>query len=178
VVAIAHRRSSATAPESTLAAFRLAAEQGADFIEFDVQVGRWGSRRDALQQRPHENGRLRAEGLGVSRGAAAGVDIGSRTTVRFSAERLPTLAVTLAARGRSRVIVELKSYGHDQRLEEKVVEIVEAAAIVNDSVFMSLDHNMVRRSSGCGHDGARLFRNVMFCRAEVFETSARRLSIG
>ena len=34
---IAHRGSSAAAPENTLAAFRLAAEQGADFIELDVQ---------------------------------------------------------------------------------------------------------------------------------------------
>ena len=35
VLVIAHRGSSATAPENTLAAFRLAVEQDADFIEFD-----------------------------------------------------------------------------------------------------------------------------------------------
>ncbi len=37
VLVIAHRGSSATAPENTLAAFRLAAEQRADFVELDVQ---------------------------------------------------------------------------------------------------------------------------------------------
>jgi len=41
--------------------------------------------------------------------------------------------------------VELKSYGHDERLEERVVAIVEAAGMVDDSIFMSLDHDMVRK---------------------------------
>jgi glycerophosphoryl diester phosphodiesterase len=41
--------------------------------------------------------------------------------------------------------VELKSYGHAQRLEERVVAIVEAAGMANDSIFMSLDHEMVRK---------------------------------
>ena len=34
---IAHRGSSATAPETTLAAFRLAGDQRTDFVELDVQ---------------------------------------------------------------------------------------------------------------------------------------------
>ena len=41
--------------------------------------------------------------------------------------------------------MELKQYGHDVRLEEKVVEIVEAAGMAEDCVFMSLDHGMVRK---------------------------------
>jgi glycerophosphoryl diester phosphodiesterase len=39
---IAHRGSSAYAPENTLAAFQLAAEQGADAIELDVDLTRDG----------------------------------------------------------------------------------------------------------------------------------------
>jgi glycerophosphoryl diester phosphodiesterase len=78
--------------------------------------------------------------------ALRSVDIGSRTAPTFSAERVPTLAETLAAsKGGTRVIVELKSYGHAQRLEERVVAIVEAAGMANDSIFMSLDHEMVRK---------------------------------
>lgn len=34
----AHRGASAQAPENTLAAFKLAADQGADAIEFDVKL--------------------------------------------------------------------------------------------------------------------------------------------
>ena len=146
VLVIAHRGSSATTPENTLAAFRLAAEQGADFIELDVQESADG---EVVVMHDSDLMRMGGSALKVWESAAAqlqSVDIGSRTASRFSEERVPTLAETLAAtRGRSRVIVELKSYGHDQRLEEKVVEIVEAAGMVNDSVFMSLDHGMVRK---------------------------------
>jgi glycerophosphoryl diester phosphodiesterase len=99
----------------------------------------------------HDSDLMRVGGspLKVWEAAAAdlrAVDIGSRTAARFSAERVPTLAETLAAcKDGSRVVVELKSYGHDQRLEEKVVSIVEAAGMVNDSIFMSLNHDMVRK---------------------------------
>lgn len=40
---IAHRGASADAPENTAAAFRLAAEQGADWVELDVRAARDGS---------------------------------------------------------------------------------------------------------------------------------------
>jgi len=74
------------------------------------------------------------------------IDIGSFKDPRFSAERVPTLAEALAAcKGRCRVIVELKSYGHNQRLEERVAAIVEEAGMENDCMFMSLDLDMARR---------------------------------
>ena len=74
------------------------------------------------------------------------VDVGSFMDRRYSAERLPLLAEALAeCKGRCRVIVELKSYGHDQQLEERVAAIVEEAGMVDDCVFMSLDLDMVRR---------------------------------
>jgi glycerophosphoryl diester phosphodiesterase len=61
-------------------------------------------------------------------------------------ERLPTLAEVLhACKGKARVIVELKSYGHDQRLEERVVEIVEGRRMEKNCLFMSLNHGMVRK---------------------------------
>jgi glycerophosphoryl diester phosphodiesterase len=146
VLVIAHRGSSVTAPENTLAAFRLAVEQDADFIEFDVQES-----ADGEVVVMHDSDLMRVGGSPLKvweAGAEAlrAVDIGSRTAARFSAERVPTLAETLAVcKGGSRVIVELKSYGHAQRLEEKVVDIVEAAGMEQDSIFMSLDHEMVRR---------------------------------
>jgi len=74
------------------------------------------------------------------------IDIGSHTAPQYAAERVPTLAETLAAsKGRTRVVVELKSYGHAQQLEERVASIVEAAGMVDQSMFMSLNHDMVRR---------------------------------
>jgi glycerophosphoryl diester phosphodiesterase len=78
--------------------------------------------------------------------ALRAVDIGSRKGLQFAGERVPTLAEALAlCKGRVRVVVELKSYGHAQRLEERVVEIVEAAGVADQTVFMSLNHDMVRK---------------------------------
>ena len=74
------------------------------------------------------------------------MDIGSHAGPQFSRERLPTLAEVLhACKGKASVIVELKSYGHDQCLEERVVEIVEAAGMEKNCLFMSLNHGMVRK---------------------------------
>jgi glycerophosphoryl diester phosphodiesterase len=146
VVVIAHRGSSESAPENTLAAFRLAVEQRADFVELDVQESLDGEvivMHDADLMRV---GRSPQKVWEATAGDLRAVDIGSYAGSQFSNERVPTLAEALAVcKGGSRVIVELKSYGHDQRLEEKVAAIVEAAGMVNDTIFMSLDHGMVRR---------------------------------
>jgi glycerophosphoryl diester phosphodiesterase len=74
------------------------------------------------------------------------VDIGSSFDPRFRDERVPTLAEALAAcKGVSRVDIELKDYGHSDRLEERVVEIVEAAGMEKQIVTMSLSRDMVAK---------------------------------
>jgi glycerophosphoryl diester phosphodiesterase len=146
VIVIAHRGSSAAAPENTLAAFRLAAEQGADFVELDVQES-----ADGEVLVIHDEDLMKVGGAAMKIWATDAaqirtVDIGSHSGAQFAGERVPTLAEVLAAcKGKCRVIVELKQYGHNQRLEERVAAIVEAAGMENDCIFMSLDHAMVRR---------------------------------
>jgi glycerophosphoryl diester phosphodiesterase len=146
VAVLAHRGASFAAPENTLAAFRLAVEQGADYIEFDVQESMDG---DVLVV--HDSDLMKLGGgptkiWDATTAELRSVDIGSHIAPRFAGERVPTLAEALAVcKGLARVDVELKSYGHNDRLEEKVVEIVEAAGMGNDCIFMSLDHNMVRK---------------------------------
>jgi glycerophosphoryl diester phosphodiesterase len=143
---IAHRGASAEAPENTLAAFRLAADQRTDFVELDVQESSDGQ---VLVLHDSDLMKVGGNATRVWDGDAAqlrSVDIGSFKSPQFSAERVPTLAEALdACKGRCKVVVELKSYGHNQRLEERVVEIVEAAGMQDDCVFMSLDHAMVER---------------------------------
>lgn len=146
VVVIAHRGASAAAPENTLAAFRLAGEQRTDFVELDVQES-----ADGEVVVIHDADLMKVGGspLKVWESTAADlrtVDIGSHKDRQFAAERVPTLAEALAAcKGRSGVIVELKTYGHGKQLEEKVVAIVEASGMARDTVFMSLDHGMARK---------------------------------
>jgi glycerophosphoryl diester phosphodiesterase len=185
VVVIAHRGSSESAPENTLAAFRLAVEQRADFVELDVQESLDGEvivMHDADLMRvgrsPHKVWEANAVDLRA-------VDIGSYAGPRFANERVPTLAESLAAcKGGSRVIVELKSYGHDQRLEEKVAAIVEAAGMVNDTIFMSLDHDMVRRMKMLRPDWrvgvlvAKAIGNLTSLEADFYAVEARLATRG
>jgi len=146
VLVIAHRGSSAAAPENTLAAFRLAVEQGADFVELDVQES-----ADGEVLVVHDSDLMKVGGAAMKiwetdAATLRTVDIGSRAGPQFSGERVPTLAEALSVcKGRTRVIVELKSYGHDERLEERVAAIVEAAGMEGDCIFMSLDRAMVRK---------------------------------
>jgi glycerophosphoryl diester phosphodiesterase len=146
VLVIAHRGASASAPENTLAAFRLAAEQGADFVELDVQESKDG------QVLVHHDSDLMKVGRSAMKiwetdaAQLRTVDIGSHAGRQFSEERVPALADVLAAcKGKARVVIELKSYGHDQRLEERVVEIVEAAGMEKNCLFMSLNYGMVSK---------------------------------
>lgn len=143
---IAHRGSSLIAPENTLAAFRLAADQHADFVELDVQESADG---EVLVVHDSDLMKVGDSPTKIWDGDAAtlrSIDIGTYRNPRYAAERVPTLAEALeVCRGRCRVIVELKSYGHNQQLEQRVVDIVEAAGMADDCMFMSLDLDMVRR---------------------------------
>src|SRR6185503_9581025 len=106
---IAHRGASAEAPENTLAAFRLAADQKTDFIELDVQESADGQ---VLVAHDSDLMKVAQEPTKIWEGDAAtlrSIDIGSYKDRRFASERVPTLAEALAVcKGRCRVVVELK----------------------------------------------------------------------
>jgi glycerophosphoryl diester phosphodiesterase len=146
VTIFAHRGAASEAPENTLAAFRLAGTQHTDYVELDVQ-----ETSDGVVVVMHDNDLMKVGGSPLkiwdsTNEQLHGVDIGSGFDPRFSAERVPTLAEALAAcKGVSRVDIELKDYGHNQRLEERVVELVEAAGMQNDIVTMSLSREMVAK---------------------------------
>jgi glycerophosphoryl diester phosphodiesterase len=146
VAIIAHRGASAEAPENTLAAFRLAGVQRTDYVELDVQES-----QDGVVVVVHDSDLMKIgkSPLKIWEAAAEqlrAVDIGSHMDPRFKDERVPTLAEALAAcKGISHVDIELKDYGHNQRLEERVAELVEAAGMENDIVTMSLSHEMVAK---------------------------------
>jgi glycerophosphoryl diester phosphodiesterase len=146
VAIIAHRGAAAEAPENTLAAFRLAETQHTDYIELDVQES-----SDGVVVVMHDNDLMKvgASPLKVWDSTAEqlrAVDIGSGFDPRFNSERVPTLEETLAAcKGVSRVDIELKFYGHNDRLEERVIELVETAGMQDQIVTMSLSADMVAK---------------------------------
>lgn len=139
VEVVAHRGGGGAAPENSLSAIRQAIADGADWIEVDVQ-----ETRDGVVVVAHDADLLRVAGFPgkiweTTMSELREVDIGRRTSDRYREERVPTLEDVLqACRGRARVVIELKYYGHDQDLERKVVELVESAEMADDVVIMSM----------------------------------------
>src|SRR5512138_3758757 len=102
---IAHRGASAYAPENTLAAFELAARQGADMLELDVQRS-----ADGVLVVFHDDTTERWDG---QKRLAAACTLAELRALDIGGERVATLAETCAfAREHSmRMNVELKGAG-------------------------------------------------------------------
>jgi glycerophosphoryl diester phosphodiesterase len=137
----AHRGASAAAPENTLAAVERGITDGADWIEIDVQ-----ETSDGEVVVIHDSDLKKITGMNLKIWDATydqlkSIDVGSWFAPDFKDQRIPTLKQVLrTCKGRARVNIELKYYGHDQRLEERVVEIVESTDMVQDVAFMSLNY--------------------------------------
>jgi glycerophosphoryl diester phosphodiesterase len=80
----------------------------------------------------------------VTREQLAEIDVGSWFASEFADERVPTLHDVLeVSRDNARVVIELKYYGHDEQLEQRVAEIVEAAGMSDRVAIMSLKYDAV-----------------------------------
>ncbi len=141
---VAHRGASAYAPEHTLAAYRLAIEQGADFVEQDLAVTRDGvliCLHDASLERTTNveelfPGRVSTQTIeGKTRQAWLAndftlaeiktLDAGSWFDKKFAGEKVPTFDEAIAAiRGKAGIFPELKTpeiyAGRDVKFEEMV----------------------------------------------------------
>lgn len=136
---MAHRGSSVAAPENTMAAFRQAIDDGADWIEIDVQ-----ETADGEVVVLHDSDFMKQAGNPIKIWDAKlrdleNIDIGSWLDPKFAEERVPTLADVLRlCRDKVGVNIELKYYGHDQQLEQRVVEVVESEGMADQVMVMSL----------------------------------------
>lgn len=145
-VIIAHRGASAAAPENTMAAVKQAVSDGADWVEIDVQETAEG---EVVVFHDSDFMKLSKNPLKIwdaTRADLDDLDIGSWFDARFADERVPTLAAVLEeCRGRAGVVIELKYYGHDQQLEQRVADIVEAAEMTDSVMLMSLKLEAVEK---------------------------------
>jgi len=150
---IAHRGGAAVAPENTMAAFERGIADGADWLELDVQED-----ADGTVVVEHDRDFMRAAGAKLEVWQAtkedlAELDIGSSFAPEFSDQRVPTLREVLElAKGKSGVFIELKYYGHDVSLEQKVVDLVEETGMTDHIVIMSLNYDGVRKTAALRPD--------------------------
>jgi glycerophosphoryl diester phosphodiesterase len=147
VAVAAHRGGAAARPENTLAAFEHAISVRADWVELDVQ-----ETADGVVTVLHDEdflrvGRNPGKIWQLTRAQVDEIDVGSSFSPEYADQRAPTLAEVLAAcKDRVHVLIELKDYGHGQRLEERVVELVEAAGMTDQIRVMSLSPPCLQRA--------------------------------
>ncbi len=138
-VIFAHRGASASAPENTLAAFKMAVKQGAKAIELDTMLS-----RDGIPVVIHDHSLERTtngEGFVSDFNAAylQQLDAGSYFSETFKNERIPLLCEVLEKFSKDILInIELKNYHapHDQ-LTEKVINMVDEKNLWNSILFSS-----------------------------------------
>jgi glycerophosphoryl diester phosphodiesterase len=142
---MAHRGASAAAPENTIAAVQMAIDSGAQWVEIDVQ-----ETADGQVAVIHDSDLKKIGGSGL---AVAGstlqqlrqVDIGSWFGPEFADQRVPSLEEVLnLCKDRIGVNIELKYYGKQVRLEERVAEVVERTGTADQVKFMSLSYDGIQ----------------------------------
>ncbi len=141
-VQVTGHRGHGAAPENTLAAIRKAVEDGADYAEIDVQETSDGVlvllNDEDLAKVAHFPRKI-AE---LSFDEARKLDLGARFGPEFAGERIATLAEAIAlARGKIKLNIELKYYGKDRGLAEKVVRTVRDEDFEAQSVITSLAYD-------------------------------------
>ncbi|MGH9348015.1 MAG: glycerophosphodiester phosphodiesterase family protein [Vicinamibacterales bacterium] len=147
-VAVAHRGASAYAPEHTLASYRLALEQGADYVEQDLAVTKDGvlvclhdptlDRTTNVEELfPGRSSTVTWEGKTVTAWLANDftleemkrLDAGSWFDQKFAGERIPTFQEAIdLVKGRAGIYPELKVpevyAGRNVEFEQKVADIL------------------------------------------------------
>ena len=143
---IAHRGASAVAPENTLAAMEQAIKDGADWVEIDVQETSDG---EVVVIHDSDLKKIGGSGLKVFDSTLTelqSVDIGSWKNPSFSDQRIPTLQQLLAlCKNRIKVLIELKYYGREKHLEQRVAEIVDTAGMQDQIRVMSLSYPGIQK---------------------------------
>lgn len=129
-----------------MAAVKRAIEDGADWVEIDVQETADG---EIVVFHDSDFMKLAGNKLRIRDATMADlkdIDIGSWFNPRFKDERVPTLAQVLqACKGKAGVNIELKYYGHDRDLEKRVIQNVEENDMASEVVIMSLKMDAVNK---------------------------------
>src|SRR5512133_1464710 len=159
---LGHRGASADAPENTLAAFRLAIEQGADGVELDAWRCATG---EVVVHHDEDTRRVAGAALLVPDAplpALRALDVGAWKGDRFRGERIPLLSEALEALPVAVVNVELKSRGRDVRLAAAAARVLRAAGAEGRVIVSSFDWRLVVAFRGAAPEipGGLLFETA------------------
>lgn len=134
----AHRGSSKTAPENTMAAVMAAVEELADRVEIDVQ-----ETSDGRVVLFHDGTLKRITGLNkrvadLSYEELLTLDVGAWFSEAYEGERIPTLEEVMEfAKGKIDLNIEIKNLGTNSHLPEKVLKLVHEYGMEEQCVITS-----------------------------------------
>lgn len=143
---VAHRAGAMFAPENTLAALNEAIKSGAQGAEIDVQ-----QTKDGELIVMHDTSFQRTAGVAenvwdVTLKEAKTYDMGSFFSSHFRDERIPTLEEMIkAADKRINLMIELKSSGHEEDLEERTVELIHKYHFEQQCSIASMDYRILQK---------------------------------
>jgi len=140
-----HRGDAQHAPENTMAAFEAAREEGADWVELDVQQS-----KDGVLYVMHDSKVDRTtDGSGYSWQLTweeiSNLDAGSWKGNQFTGEKVPLLSDVLdwARENNVKLNIELKPTGHEKNFAEQVVDTINEADYLDFCVVTSQDYATV-----------------------------------
>ena len=148
-IVIAHRGDKVNAPENTLSAFKLAAEIGADAVEFDVKLTLDGEvvilHDQTVDRTTNGIGNIANLSLTAARKLEANVQFPGQ----FPGEKLPTLDEVFETIGQHlHMNVELTNYATPgDLLVSKVVEVIKKHGLQERVLFSSFFARNLRKAS-------------------------------
>ncbi len=152
---VAHRGSSGSAPENTLAAFRQAVADGADMIELDVRLSRDGELVVLHDRTVNRTTNGRGKVWDLTRDELKALDAGSWFGRRFAGERIPFLTDVLDVLPSDLPInIEVKTDGQPRTaptFESRLVHFIRDMRIAHRIIVSSFDHAFLRRLHRLDH---------------------------
>ena len=142
----AHRGSSKSAPENTMAAIEMAVEEMADFAEVDVQESRDGELvlcHDRNLKRVAGTDR-RVEDLTLEE--LLKLDVGSSFSAAYAGEKIPLLSEVMEyAKGKINLNLELKNIGKETDMPEKAAALIREMEMEEQCVITSTSMEYLKR---------------------------------
>ncbi len=142
----AHRGSSRSAPENTMAAIAAAVEEMADYVEVDVQLT-----KDGVIVLGHDANLKRVAGVNRSMASLTweeiqALEVGSWFSPEFAGERIPLLEEVLDfCKGKISLNIEIKNLGKESQLPERVVRLIREKDMEEQCVVTSTSLEYLER---------------------------------
>ena len=143
----AHRGGSRYYPENTMAAFKCAADQGADWIELDIHQSKDGVLFAMHDDTLYRTCKVRGYCWNYTWEELSAMDAGSFFKSHLANEPIPSLSDVLdfALEKDVRLNIELKPSPHENGMEERLVSLLEEKDFIDHCVVTSQKYRTISR---------------------------------